>query len=146
MDSDQKKFKTKGEKKKDFYLACTKEKNLAPLKSPPLPLITFLMVHSFISNYPYFFLSWSQGIEKRKKSYFFAGSLTHQKMSQDMISYLFSKLLSLLSLCKGVRAVKAVRVVWYSFNSSLSKSLKRAISKWGKLFLVGQIMSALWET
>lgn len=57
MDSDQKKFKTKGEKKKDFYLACTKEKNLAPLKFPPLPLITFLMVHSFISNYPYFFLS-----------------------------------------------------------------------------------------
>ena len=110
MDSDQNKFKTKEEKKKDFYLACTKEKNLAPLKSPPLPLITFLMVHSFISNYPYFFLSWSQGIEKRKKSYFFAGSLTHQKMSQDMISY-FSKLLSLLSLCKGVRAVKAVRVV-----------------------------------
>ena len=57
MDSDQKKFKTKEEKKKDFYLACTKEKNLAPLKSQPLPLITFLMVHSFISNYPYFFLS-----------------------------------------------------------------------------------------
>ena len=52
MDSDQKKFKTKEEKKKDFYLAFTKEKNLAPLKSPPLPLITYLMVH-----YPYFFLS-----------------------------------------------------------------------------------------
>lgn len=145
MDSDQKKFKTKEEKKKDFYLASTKEKNLAPSKSPPLPLITFLMVHSFISNYPYFFLSWSQGIEKRKKSYFFAGSLTHQKMSQDMISY-FSKLLSLLSLCKSVRAVKAARIVWYSFNSSLPKSLKRAIIKWGKLFLVGQIIGALWGT
>lgn len=58
MDSDQKKFKTKEEKKKkDFHLACTKEKNIALLKSPPLPLITFLMVHSFISNYPHFFPS-----------------------------------------------------------------------------------------
>ena len=64
-----------------------------------------------------------------------------------MISY-FSKLLSLLSLCKGVRAVKAVRVVTCKGckGSSLSKSLKRAISKWGKLFLEGQIIGALWGT
>ena len=52
-----KSLKPRRKKKKDFYLASTKEKNLAPSKSPPLPLITFLMVHSFISNYPYFFLS-----------------------------------------------------------------------------------------
>ena len=64
-----------------------------------------------------------------------------------MISY-FSKLLSLLSLCKGVRAVKAVRVVTCKGckGSSLSKSLKRAINKWGKLFLEGQIIGALWGT